>query len=95
MRTLVHRYNQAAPAGLGEEGHRHPGGHSLLSGEQQNDLQQARMTHPRMAASGLALKWLPGFWNAPGDQSIPSAGSSYLKQLQFEGACSASSPCQD
>ena len=84
IRALIHRYNDAGPAALGDLRRANPGGRFLLSAVQQADLQQTLDTSPPPDG---------GLWSGPkvaawilahtGRQVSPQRGWEYLKRLEF------------
>jgi transposase len=83
IRTLVHRYNQAEPNGLGDLRQRNPGGLCLVSGEQQEDLQHALDDPPPDGGLWSGAKVAAWILERTGRQVPPQRGWEYFKRLQF------------
>jgi transposase len=84
IRAIIHRYNHAGPAVLGDLRRANPGGSFLLSAAQQAKLQQTLDASPPPDG---------GLWSGPkvaawilaqtGRQVSPQRGWEYLKRLGF------------
>ena len=80
---LAKRYNQHGPDSLGDKRHDHPGGKTILTQEQQQQLRAALLKpHPSEGLwnSRLVAEWV---FEKTGRRVHPQRGWEYLKRLGF------------
>lgn len=88
--TIVQRYNQQGPAGVGDRRHNNPGGTFILSAEQQEQLQ-----HDLDAGApdgGLWTgrdPWPAGSWSTRAARSTPSAAGNISHAWGIANECCA------
>jgi transposase len=83
IRAIVHRYNQAGSAGLGDRRHNNPGAAPILSAQQQADLQHLIDEPPADGGLWSGPKVAAWIQNQTGRKARPQLGWDYIKRLEF------------